>query len=421
MYIKGSRVYFFGDLDSLSASPSPFLVSRIQRGSYGIDRRSTIYYEDGNSRMVDELFDPPEVRLEIESFDSSARLEFMYAGVDFDSSPIGSYVTFDQLTKKVDILSPMKDTDTPSGGVYYCSYSVAAPGTQLEELSYTFPETGEASMRATAVGGEFYNIPGGVIREVITGISGQTTYQLSSFTSETPPPVKTKVDGVDRYIYYLAVNDVRKYVGVDYSETYDSETNTLSFTLVTPSNAGDEIVVVCAKNAALTIPETIHPNPQNVLPAAIKQGHIEVYFELTPGTFTKIGQIINLELTARTATDTKYELGFAYPYVAKGNPEITATVRFRPWSPADFYRIVRDYVFKETETRTFHSGELGSIIGAKIALRNPYTNEILKTFYLPSARLTIPGFEAAPDAEAEPELNLSVPGGEFRIYKGDMP
>jgi len=39
---------------------------------------------------------------------------------------------------------------------------------------------------------------------------------------------------------------------------------------------------------------------------------------------------------------------------------------------------------------------------------------------MPQARLTVPGFEATPEGEAEPEVRLSVPGGELRIYKGNM-
>lgn len=421
MYVKGTQVYFFGDLVTTTGIYSPYLISRVQRGSYGIDRRSTIYREDGNPKMVDELFDSPELSLEIESFDISPRLEFMYAGVDYDQAVSGTYVTFEQLSKKVDILSPINNSPTPSAGKYICKESVIAPGTELEELTYTFPEDGEASMRATARSSEYYIVPGGAVRETFVGEAGTTTYTFQTFSSAdtTNTPIKTQFYGEDAYIYYLALNDRRLYKGTDYSESYNEATNTLSFTLTNSPQNGDEIVAICGKSKPNEVAIDVYPNPQTTLPAAIKHGHIEVYFDLGTG-FIKIGQIISLELTGRNTMDTKYELGTVFSYISKGVPEITGRIRFRPWSPSDYVRIIKDYVLKSATSRTFHDAELGQLIGVKITLRNPYNNAILKSFYAPAARLTIPGFEAVPTDDMEVEANLSIPGGEFRIYKGDV-
>ncbi len=405
--IKGSQIYYFGNVENL---PS-FLISRLQSATYGVDRRSTIYRELGNSKTVGEVLDSPELSFDIESFDSSAAFEFLFAGVNYSAAATGTSVTIQDLVKKVDVISPFKETETEGASGYPSVFGVAVPGITLEEITYSFTADGEATLRSSARGSELYYIPGKPVRETFVGNGIATSFTATQATSATPP-ILTKFRGDDAYFYYVEVGGSRKYLADDYTENWNGSSLVINFLTAPPS--GTLINVIYGVQDTAYYLQTIHPDTTTI-PEALKHGYVSIYLN---NTF--LPNLTSFELTARGTVDYKRELGVLYPLTTKEIPEVTGTLRFRPRDRAGFYAMLKR-ILNITADRTIHVEEVAPNLPIEIRLTNPYTGNIIKTLYSEAIRLNVPGFEARPPDDLEPEISFSCPTSDLAIYKGAKP
>lgn len=403
MSIKGAQILSFGN---------NMLIHRLQSMSATVDRAREILRELGNPQTVGDVYENPTVTYEVESFDVSARFEFLIARKAETESGYNSatgYVELSEMFKKLTVISPIKETESGTSALMH----VCIPGIELTDVTYTFGGNENASQRFTFRGSENYVCPGKFNLYVDTG-NGTTT----TFTKTLPSgvsPVQT-IDG--KYIVYVEVDNKRMIPNVDYTESYNSSTRVISLTFATAPANGASIRWVVPTTETGTYSSSLFLSG-TVLPGAIRGKDVLVYIK-TPSmnNYAKLPEITSVEIRVTTGTSETYFLGEDFARIDRETPEVSGTLRFKPDVPGNFYTFIRNYILDLSANRTISATDLGAVASLRIALRHPTTQTILKTIEVPTVRISLPGLSGTPTDTFEPELELTSLDGVVRIYKG---
>lgn len=402
MSIKGAQIISIGGTQ---------IIHRLQSVRATVDRARDIIRELGNYQTVGDSYDNPVVTYEVESYDVSARFEFLVARKAESESEYNSasgYVTLNDMFKKLTIISPIKDAnESQTAPVFVC-----IPGVELTDFRYTFGGNDNASQTFTFRGSEQYVCPGKF--EYFTATGNGTQKNFSKTLNGNP--VYTSEN---KAIVYVEVDSVKMIPDVDYTESYDSENGTITLTFVQAPKSGASIRWVVATDAPETFSQNIHLSG-TTLPGAIKGKDVLLFVKTqSMSDFEKMPEITSLEISATAGTSETYFLGSDVVRIDREIPEITGTIRFKPDVPNNFYSFVRKYILDKSTDTVVSASDLGPTCEILVKLRHPVTKEVLKSLYLPTVRISIPGFSGGVTDTVEPELSLTSLDADIRIYKGD--
>jgi hypothetical protein len=398
-------------------------------------------YELGNYLSVGTVTDIPDLSFTLESFDTTAELEAILTGlipVD-DPNPAGTYAALPDGTsfklnesRPMDVASVFKPGSNAGATKFDEIGSVAIPYLTLEQMSYRFGITDNASQQATLRGDTLLYTPGSTYIETFDA-TGAITLAHPAF-----PYNGDSVAGT-RYALSVSLNSgERLSYGTDYTETVGAGTGTKAITIVltNPPTSG-RVQVIYASDVVAVYPQASHaktglaatgftgPSPR---PAAIRGRNIEVFVGgLALTNRWNSVQSVNVDYRVTLERDEEFSNS---SIVAQDFdvPDVSGSIEIKP----------RDYKELYTKVRQIAGVPDGEVVGpltteplnVDIVLHNPDitpaqkaagAKDILKTIRIPDARFNFPGFQGRVQNKLSVTMDWSSDTGDLTLFKGEAP
>lgn len=386
-----------------------FVIDRIQSAGAGsVNIPEEKIYELGNYNTVATVRDIPDLSFDLESYDVSCEFEAILTNEDPTSLTDGQEFDFGDAIP-LDIISPFKSGNNE----YDIVRGIGLPYLTLERASYRFGLRQNATQQFTLRGDSIYYIPGSPYYQSYTNI-GDTTYNFDNTAIEY-------VESGDSY-YALCVtlvdtstnNYKRLYLGDDYTNTSGG------FTLLEDlSGTYDEIKVIYGSAVAASYPQTVHENV-SVKPAAIRGKDIDVYVGTNAATpvFTRWAGVQSAELNWSVQLENDEEFGNSH-YVSSDYDvaEVTGSITIKPEDPAELWERIAEIA--DVATDKIVGPYTSTFLPMEVRVSDPDDGTVLKTFYVPDARFTIPGLQGRVQQKAEVTMNFNSDGGTLKVYNGE--
>ena len=401
-----------------------FVLDRIQTGGPGdLNIPEEKIYELGNYESVATVRDIPEISFDLESFDMTTEMECLLINEDpdaFSSTPGSNEIDFKDAVP-IDIISPWKSRK----GQFDIVKGVILPYLTLESATYRFGVGENSTQSFTFRGDSIFYTPGQPWYEEFPN-TGTGPYTLDN-------TAVVYTNGSDS-VYVLSVclvdSTTKAYKRVFYDSTGDSGyTNTsTAVTLPDDESATYDTVRITYGTAAGTddytqtgnnyAGEKVHANT-STKPAAIRGKDIDIYIGTTGATptFSRLTSVQNVEVTWTANLENDEELGNErYVSTDYDVPEVNGSVGVKPFNPADlFSKISQITGVSDTEVI---GPNVTVPVPLEIRVSHPDTGTRLKTFYIPDARFSVPGYSGQANTKLETTLNFSSDGGSLYVYKG---
>lgn len=402
-----------------------FVVDRIQTGGPGnLNIPQERIRELGNYESVAIVRDVPDLTFNLECLDVDTEVEGLLTGSD---NPIGDAdgTEYDlSVNYPVDIVSPLKS----AVGSFDIVKGIATPHLNLEQAAYRFGLRDNAGSTFTLRGDAIYYIPGTPYVALYDGNGSTTSYSFIDSRNATPSsltaiPYSERDDTI--YALNVSVDGVRKTRDTDYTQTSSG------ITFVTAPANGAEIRIVFGSTTAATYDQTVHEGIA-VKPAAIRGKDIDVYVGedgATPAGPLRWSDVQSVTVDWRVTIEEDFEFG-NYRAVARDAtdvPDVTGTIELKPVSMASWFTKIQQMTGIGA---SYIVGPDSSVeLPLRIELRNPASGgttavaagAIVKTFYIPDARFTIPGYEGRVGQKYVTTVNWQSDSGALKIYKGAKP
>lgn len=380
-------------------------------------------YELGNYESIATVRDIPEIQWELESYDTSCTFEALLINKDPSSFPttVGQNEIDFRNAVPIDITSPWKSRR----GQFDVIRGVSMPYLTVENASYRFGVGENATQSFTLRGDSIFYTPGAPIFEVHQNI-GDTTYNL-----QTPNAIVYKQGGNDIYVLSVclvdSVTNAYKRLFFDPSGQTGYTNTSTSFTLAEDlSGDYDTIHITYGTDDLISYTQTgnnTSGNPvhvdNSVIPAAVRGKDIVIRIAPTGASavFETLTSIQSFELTWGVTLENDEELGNErYVTTDYDVPEVNGSISMRPFDTADLW----DKLSKFTGVNA--SEVIGPNLTVPVQLeaqiKHPDTGAVLKTFYVPDARFTVPGYNAQVQTKQDFTVNYSSDSGVALIYNG---
>jgi hypothetical protein len=386
-----------------------YVINRIQSAGPGnINIPEEKVYELGNFESVCTVRDIPDLSFDMESLATSTEVEALLTNLDPDLTVDGQ--EFDlRDAQPVDVLSPFKSATNQFDIVN----GVIVPHLTLERASYRFGLRQNASQQFTLRGDSIYYVPGTPYKEVIAN-AGDTTYNFA-----TTPTILYNESGDSYYAYNVTLKNSasnsfkRLFLGSDFTNT------ATGFTLLNDeSGEYDEIHVVYGSTTPATYPTTVHKDA-TVQPCAIRGKDIDVYVGDGAATQSLVrwSGVQSFETTWSVSLENDEEFGNSkFVSTDFDVPEVSGSIGLKPLDAAElFQRISNVANVPSNET----AGALTTQpLPVEVRLSDPDTGDVVKTFYIPDARFTVPSISGRVQSKLETTFNFSSDSGGLLIYEG---
>jgi hypothetical protein len=401
-----------------------FVLDRIQTGGPGdLNIPEEKIYELGNYESIATIRDIPEISFNLESFDMTTEMECILINKTPSSFPstVGSNRIDFKDAVPFDIISPWKSRK----GQFNIVKGVVIPYLTLESASYRFGVGENSSQSFTFRGDSIFYTPGQPWYEEFTNVG------VGPYTLDETATVYVK--GTDN-IYVLSVCLVSSTTGAYKRVFYDSTgvdgyTNTsTSFTLPSNESATYDTIKVTYGTAAGTSNYTqtgnnyagqkVHENV-STKPAAIRGKDIDIYIGTTAATptFSRLTSVQNVEVTWSAPLENDEELGNER-YVSSDYdvPEVNGSIGVKPFDPADLFAKVSQIT--GVPSNQVIGPNVTVPVPLEIRVNHPDTGARLKTFYIPDARFSVPGYNGQANTKLENTMNFTSDSGVIYVYKG---
>lgn len=415
-----------------------------QAGKYVLDRIQTAgpgdlnipeekIYELGNFESIGTIRDIPEISFQLESYDMSTEMECILVNEDptlFSSTPGLNEIDFRDAVP-IDIISPWKSRRNQ----YNIVSGVVIPYLTLESATYRFG-VGENSTQSFTLRGDsiFYTLGSPYTQEFTnTGIGPYTIGETARVYNPT--------DTEDVYILSVCLVDstsgAYKRVFFDKeavfgtpagSDTGYSNTST-QFRLPVDESADYDTIRVTYGSTNTTEEYTQtgnnpHGEPVHrtttLKPAAVRGKDIDVYIGSTDATpvWTRMNSVQSFETTWSVSLENDEELGNErYVSSEYDVPEVTGSIGVKPFDPADLFNKIGQIT--GVDTATVVGANITNVVPLEIRVSHPDTGDRLKTFYIPDARFTVPGYSGQANTKLETSMNFSSESGVLYVYNGE--
>ena len=409
MAIKAGQI-----LHDVNGSWGQYVVNRIQSAGPGnINIPEEKVYELGNYESVCTVRDIPDLSFDMESLSVSTEVEALLTNTD-----PGAVVTqqeFDLLNAvPIDVISPFKSAQ----GQFDIVRGIVIPHLTLERAAYRFGLRQNATQQFTLRGDSIYYVPGSPYKEV------QTNTGAGAYTFANTGIVYSE-SGDDYYAYNITLknsagNEYQRLVlGTDYTNTSAGFT-LISGTYVDDTTTYDEIHVVYGSTTAATYNQTVHAG--DTQPCAIRGRNIDVYVSdgaATP-TLVRWTGVQSFETTWSVTLENDEEFGNdKFVGTDFDVPEVTGSIGVKSVDALDLWSKISNIAgVPAAET----AGALSSVaLELEVRLSDPDTGSVVKTFYVPDARFTVPSISGRVQTKLETTFNFTSDTGDLKIYQDTRP
>lgn len=372
-------------------------------------------YELGNYQAVGTVFDIPDLSFPLESFDASAELEAMLVGKNFATDVAGTEYDINTCLP-IDVASQFKKGKT-SSSPFEIEVGVAVPYLTLESLSYKFGLQENASQSISLKGDSIFYTPGSIYIQEATG--SNTANQVVALTNPAYPYNGDVVNGVRYALAVTLKSGKRLQHGIDYSETVTGAgtTKTVTVTVFAAVAASDKIRVSYSSDTVASYPQVSHAVASATRPAAIRGRNIKVFVGGTDITDVWTGvQSFSLDWKVNLERD----LEFGNSEVVSQDyevPDVTGSIDLKPRNATDLYNRIAQIAGAASLTEVVGALQQ-AILPLDIVLYSPTDGTVLKTLYVPDARLTVPGYSGRVQQKLTTTFNFTSDSGVLKVYKG---
>ncbi len=389
-----------------------FVIDRIQTGGVSsLNIPEEKIYETGNFETVATVRDIPDLSFGVESLDVSTEIEALITNVDPTSVTAGQEFDFADAVP-LDVISPFKRKN----GQFDIVGGVAIPYLNLESVTYRFGVRQNATQSFDFKGDGIYYVQGTPKAEVFTLVNNVLTYNFAQ-TADLPfNDNGDELHAVSVCVVNGTTNESKRlFFGTDYTDTTSGVT-----LLVDWFDEGyTTLHVVYATTDANTYPQNVHQNA-SVKPAAVRGQYIEVY--ISDGAATPVLElwrgVQSIEATRRVNLEADEELGNTH-YVAQDydTAEVSGSIVLKPVDVDE----LMDKIFRVANVPSDEmAGALTSTpLQLEIRIKHPDTGDVLKTLYVPDARIQIPAMQTQVQQKAQPTFNWNSDSGTLLVYNGE--
>lgn len=396
------------------------LVDRAQTAGPGnLNVPQEIIFEVGNYQSVGIVRDIPDLRFDLESFDTSAQIEALLTNNDFASMASGTAIDMSTV-RPLDVASQFKKgrtADTP----FEIEASVAIPFVLASQIEYRYGLQQNAQQTVQLNGDAIYYAGGSTYIEEPTGAAAKAGYELLN----TVIPYKGDLVNGIRYVLAVTIEKSGKRLayGVDYTETATGSGANKTVTVTVQPSAGvadsDKIRMIYQSDVKATYPQASHAPASTVKPAAIRGKDIEVRVAGTAITNRWSG-VQSVDLTWSVQLDRDLEFGNASVIGQDFQvPEVRGTIEIKPRDVQELLTRVQQVAGVTDQSIVGPNTSITTSL--EVILHSPYDGSILKTLWVPDARFTIPGFSGRVQTKLTVSFPFQSDTGVFYVYKGAKP
>lgn len=297
--------------------------------------------------------------------------------------------------------------------------SVAFPFLYLEQMSYRFGLTDNATQSASLRGDSIFYNPGASFVETANGTNtpGQTIV--------TAHPAYQLGSGDQRRVLAVTVGDTRLTFGADYTESYGSVTGGAAVTTVTLVAAvptDKKVRVIYASPDQVTYPQNVHPDTV-LKPAAVKGRDIEIYIggydpnDVAGSQANKMFSVQSVQTDWRVTLDKDQEFG---NHFAVGQdfdvPAVTGSVDVKPRDAAHMLDMVRKFA-GVTDVHKVVGPDTAVPLELDIVIKHPDTAKVVKRIHVPDARFTAPGYSGRVQTKLTQTFSYESDSGQMLVFE----
>lgn len=408
MAIKGGDLIHVGN---------QVLLDRAQTAGPGqVNIPSEKIYELGNYQSVGTIFDIPDLTFPLESFDASAEFESMCVGTDFSSDAAGTEYDLSACLP-VDVASQFKRGKTDADK-YDVMVGVAVPYLTLEQLSYRYGVSENAAQSASFKGDSIFYTPGSVYIEEAAGTGAAQTIVLAN---DAYPYHGDVVSGTRYALAVTTKSGQRLRYGVDYTETVTGSgtgARPVSVVLTDTWPTTDKIRVTYSSDTVANYPQISHAAVSATRPAAIRGRNIGVFVDGVSISDQWTG-VQSFSAEWRAQLDRDLEFGNSEVVAQDYDvPTVNGSIDVKPRNPLDLYKKIAQIAGASTETEVVGALQQ-AVLPLDIVLYSPDDGSVLKTLYIPDARLTVPGYSGRVQQKLTVTFSFESDGGQLFVYKGE--
>ena len=391
-----------------------FVLDRIQSVGGSISQNEEKIYELGNYKTVATVRDIPDLSFDVESFDVTSEFEALVTNQDPTALAAGQEIDLGQYVP-INVISPFKSAQ----GQFDIVKGIVLPHLTLERSSYRFGVGQNASQSHTLRGDSIFYVQGTPYIDKYTVVAGTS----QAYVFDVSPAQLYEYSGDDYYALDITASVAgtskfkRLYIGDDYVNT------TTGFTILKDiSLEGYDTLSVCYGSITSTnYPQSVHELPSAIAPAAIRGKDVDVFVASDSATpvFERWTGIQSFEVSRSVNIENDEELGNPR-FVSQefDTAEVSGSVELKPRDPEDLWSKIAQITGTEGSVQV--AGALTSRpLPVVVNVNSPDTGDVLKSFYVPDARFTIPATSGRVQQKLSISMSFSSDGGELLIYNGD--
>lgn len=403
------------------------IIDRLQSAGIGdINVASDIIREVGNPDNVDKVLQDPDFTFSMESTDVSLEVEGLLSGrLDGDASiASGTIIAFSDM-KCTHITSPWKDDSLGSAGIV--NAGVLVPSYYTTKASYKFGVSDNAGETFDLAGNSYYLAPFDPVVDAYVGNGVASAFVSSSAAVRHADGGYSSTEY--KYVLGVIVNGDVQVEGADYSVSTAgltlAETATVTFINGAPAASANVTVAYFAnRNPSYPDNTTTHPDP-TVKPAAVRGRDIEIRVHVPAGGSEASGTVSlrgiqSVTLEGTNTNEIEREMGTVLPIGRTiTQRDVTGQVGVHPNNATNLFKLLRRI------TGVASAEVIGVVndnfpVGIEIRIKNPRNRtQILKTLWVPDAKIQVPGVTPKAGAVVDFNLNYSSQKGNFYVIKGD--
>ena len=405
-----------------------YVLDRIQSAGPGdLSIPEEKIYELGNYQSVATIRDIPEITFDLESFDTSCEFEAVVIGKDPTafSSTVGSNSIDFANAVPIDIISPWKSRR----GQFDIVKGVIIPYLTLANASYRFGVGSNATQSFSFQGDSIFYTPGqpNVQEFANSGVGPYTLTNTATVYSESGKNVyvlsvclKDSTTGASKRLFFDSDEGATPPAGY-----YKNTSTTLTLGAAEQATY-DTVHVTYGSTAAASYTQTgNNPSGQpvhvaaSIKPAAIRAKDIDIYIGSTDATpvFSRLTSVQSVDLAWSVSLEKDEELGnersVAYDYDV---PEVSGSVGLKPFDPADLFAKIAQ--FTGVNSAQVIGPNVTVSVPMEVRINHPDTGARLKTFYVPDARFTVPGYNGQVQTKLENTVNWASDASVMYVYNG---
>jgi hypothetical protein len=420
-----------------AANRRGYVIDRIQTGGPGdLNIPTEKVNELGNFRSVATIRDAPDLSFSLDMLNVGCEVERILTN-RFGAEDFGPF-EFDQAIP-LDIISPWKSGMGDFGAVH----GVAIPNLYLESVSYAFGLDDNAGQTFTLAGDSIFYCPGTPELMEATGNGTETDFDFMRVPEQGATPVAATAllyveSGISQYALSVSVNGERQnpdsgtVADPNMDGDYTQDANGVYFHVAPATGALIRIVFAHGSESNW---EGVHEGVA-VKPAAIrgrdivvKAGHFDPEnVPENPDDYVLFRwgdvQSVGLDWSVTLEEDMEFGNPRAVARDFTDVPEVSGNIEIKPISIASLFEKLRRITGVPDGQVIGPASSV--VIPLEIELRNPdsggttarVSGEVIKTFYVPDARFTLPGYEGAVETKMTNTLNFESDEGVLQVFDG---